>query len=265
MHPNNSFDLKNKALRLFIVLGAFFLCNALVAEFMGVQIFSLDDTLGTKPFVFHFFGQEITGFSLTCGVLLWPFVFIMTDIINEYFGIKGVRFLSIVAAVMIAYSFVMLNLGMNVAPAGWWIHSSSYGDKLNFQEAYLAVFGQGNNIIIGSILAFIIGQLLDVYVFHAIKKRTGDKYIWLRSTGSTLFSQFIDSFVVLFYAFYFAKIGKLGQWSVPLVLAVGTVNYIYKFLMALLLTPLIYLAHAMIDKYLGPTLAKELKDKAHQN
>ncbi|MEI6310868.1 MAG: queuosine precursor transporter [Bacteroidota bacterium] len=263
MQTSSSFDLKNKALRLFIVLAAFFLCNALVAEFMGVKIFSLDDTLGLTPLHFHIFGEEIVGFSLTCGVLLWPFVFIMTDIINEYFGIRGVRFLSIIAAAMVAYSFVMLNLGMHTAPASWWIHSSNYGEKLNFQEAYLAVFGQGNNIIVGSLIAFIIGQLLDVYIFHAIKKRTGEKYIWLRSTGSTLFSQFIDSFVVLFYAFYIAKVGQAGQWTIPLVLAVGSVNYIYKFIMAIALTPMIYLGHKLIELYLGKELAQELKDKAH--
>jgi len=263
METSSSFDLKNKAVRLFIVLAAFFLCNALVAEFMGVKIFSLDDTLGLTPLHFHIFGEEIVGFSLTCGVLLWPFVFIMTDIINEYFGIRGVRFLSIIAAVMVAYSFFMLNLGMHTAPASWWVHTSSFGDKLNFQEAYLAVFGQGNNIIVGSLIAFIIGQLLDVYIFHAIKKRTGEKYIWLRSTGSTLFSQFIDSFVVLFYAFYIAKIGQSGQWTIPLVLAVGTVNYIYKFIMAIGLTPMIYLGHKLIEMYLGKELAQELKDKAH--
>ncbi len=263
MQTTHSFDLKNKAVRLFIVLAAFFLSNALVAEFMGVKIFSLDDTLGITPLHFHIFGEEIIGFSLTCGVLLWPFVFIMTDIINEYFGIRGVRFLSIIAASMVAYSFVMLNLGMHTAPASWWIHSSNYGEKLNFQEAYLAVFGQGNNIIVGSLIAFIIGQLLDVYIFHAIKKRTGEKYIWLRSTGSTLFSQFIDSFVVLFYAFYIAKVGQAGQWTIPLVLAVGSVNYIYKFIMAIALTPMIYLGHKLIELYLGKELAQELKDKAH--
>lgn len=259
------FDIHNKASRLFVFLGAFFLCNALVAEFMGVKIFSLDNTFGTTPLSFHFFGEEIKGFSLTCGVLLWPFVFIMTDIINEYFGMKGVRFLSIVAAIMIAYSFFMLNLGMQVKPAEWWIHSSNYGEKLNFQEAYMAVFGQGSNIIIGSLLAFIIGQLIDVSIFHRIKKITGNKYVWLRSTGSTLFSQFIDSFIVLFYAFYIAKIGKPGQWSVALVLAVGTVNYIYKFIVAILLTPLIYLTHIAIDHYLGKEIAEKLKHDAHHH
>jgi len=244
------------------LLSAFFLTNAIVAEFMGVKIFSLEDTLGLPVFTFHFFGEEIKGFSLTCGVILWPFVFIFTDIINEYFGVAGVRFLSIVASAMIAYTYVMLSLAIHVAPAQWWISKSQYGPSFNFEHAYNAVFGQGNNIIIGSLLAFLIGQVTDVYIFHWVKRMTGEKYIWLRSTGSTFISQFVDSYVVLLYAFYFAYRGTPQQWSLRLVLAVGTVNYIYKFVMAVVLTPLIYLIHGAIERYLGHDLAKKLKDAA---
>lgn len=254
--------IENKANRLFIALSAFFIVNAIVAEFIGVKIFSLEDTLGIEPFRFRFFGEEINGFSLTCGVLLWPFVFVMTDIINEYFGKKGVRFISIIAAILIAYSYLMLSLGMNVSPAQWWLNTSNYGNELNFDYAYKAVFGQGNNIIVGSLIAFLIGQIIDVTAFHWIKKKTGERFIWLRSTGSTLISQLIDSFVVLFYAFYIAKIGTAQQWSIQLVLAVCTVNYIYKFIVAILMTPVIYFVHGLIEKYLGTDLAKQLKEEA---
>lgn len=254
--------LSDKSTRLYIVLAAFFMVNAIVAEFVGVKIFSLDDTLGITPRVFNFFGQEITGFSLTCGVLLWPFVFVLTDIINEYFGMKGVRFISITAAALIAYAYLMLTLAMHTTPASWWIHSSVYGDSLNYNEAFNAIFGQGNSIIVGSLIAFLLGQLLDVATFHWIKKRTGEKWIWLRSTGSTLISQFIDSFVVLFYAFYLSKINTPQQWTIQLVLAVCIVNYIYKFIMALLMTPLIYFMHAVIEKYLGEELSLRMKTKA---
>ncbi|MBS1624718.1 MAG: queuosine precursor transporter [Bacteroidetes bacterium] len=254
--------IKEKQNRVFIFLAAFFLTNAVVAEFMGVKIFSLEDTFGWSKFTFHLFGQEIKGFSLTCGVILWPFVFVFTDIINEYFGTRGVRFLSFIAAAMIAYTYVMLNLAIHVAPADWWIHTSQYGKDFDFSHAYNAVFGQGNNIIVGSLIAFMIGQITDVYIFHWVKKRTGEKYIWLRSTGSTFVSQFVDSYVVLFYAFYFAYRGTNQQWPLALVLAVGTVNYIYKFIMAFALTPLIYLIHGAIERYLGHNLAKRLKDEA---
>jgi uncharacterized integral membrane protein (TIGR00697 family) len=254
--------LSDKSTKLYIVLAAFFMVNAIVAEFVGVKIFSLDDTLGISPMVFNFFGEKITGFSLTCGVLLWPFVFVLTDIINEYFGIRGVRFISIIAAALIAYSYIMLTMAMHTTPASWWIHSSAYGDTLNYNEAFNAVFGQGNSIIVGSLIAFLISQLLDVATFHWIKKRTGEKWIWLRSTGSTLISQFIDSFVVLFYAFYISKMNTPQQWTIQLVLAVCTVNYIYKFLMAILMTPLIYFMHGVIEKYLGEELSLRLKAKA---
>ncbi|MFN8277715.1 MAG: queuosine precursor transporter [Chitinophagales bacterium] len=254
--------IREKQNRLFIGLAAFFLVNAVVAEFMGVKIFSLESTLGMAPFNFHFFGENISGFSLTCGVLLWPFVFVMTDIINEYFGVKGVRFLSYIAAALIAYAYVALQLAMHVAPASWWLHSSQYGNELDFGHAYNAVFGQSGSIIVGSLLAFILGQLIDVGIFHWIKQRTGEKYIWLRSTGSTLVSQLIDSFVVLFYAFYLAKLGTPQQWSLPLVLAVCCVNYVYKFMMALAMTPLIYFVHEGIERYLGHALAAKLKREA---
>jgi queuosine precursor transporter len=254
--------IKEKQNRLFIMLAAFFVTNTVVAEFMGVKIFSLEQTVGLSEMSFHFFGETIHGISLTCGVLLWPFVFIFTDIINEYFGTRGVRFLSIITAVMVAYTYVMLQLAMGSEPASWWQASSQYGAAMNFNDAFHAVFSQGGNIIVGSLIAFLLGQIIDVTVFHWVKKMTGERYIWLRSTGSTLVSQLIDSFIVLFYAFYIAKLGTAQQWSINLVLAVCMVNYIYKSAMAFLLTPLIYLLHWGIERYLGETLAKRLKDEA---
>jgi uncharacterized integral membrane protein (TIGR00697 family) len=133
-------------------------------------------------------------------------------------------------------------------------------------KAYNSVLGQGGFIIIGSLTAFILGQLIDVFVFHKIKKVTGEKRIWLRATGSTLISQFIDSFVVLFIAFYIGtRVNASGSdfvWPFSLFIAVGIVNYIYKFLVALILTPVIYLVHNWIEQYLGHEKAAEMKKAA---
>ena len=252
----------NKTNRLYIIMSAFFIANAMVAEFMGVKIFSLDETLGIQKPVFDLFGFHFDGISQTCGVLLWPFVFVMTDIINEYFGVKGVRFISWIAAIMISYAYLMLFFAMQTSPAGWWVSSSNYGTELDFNKAYLAVFGQGTNIIVGSLIAFMVGQFIDVYVFHWVKKKTGEKFIWLRSTGSTLVSQLIDSFIVLFVAFYLLKQGKPGQWTLNMVFAVGIVNYVYKVTAAVLLTPVIYLVHKIIENFLGYDLAASLKKEA---
>lgn len=253
---------ENKTNRLYIIMAAFFIANAMVAEFMGVKIFSVDETLGIAKPIFKVLGVDFNGLNLTCGVLLWPFVFIMTDIINEYFGVKGVRFISWIAAFMISYAYGMLYLAMGTSPTDWWVGSSKYGSDLNFNHAYIAVFGQGANIIVGSLVAFMLGQLVDVTVFHWVKKRTGEKYIWLRSTGSTLVSQLIDSFVVLYIAFYVMQSGQPNQWSLNMVFAVGIVNYIYKCGAAVVLTPLIYIMHRTIDWYLGPELSQSLRHQA---
>lgn len=249
--------MKSKENRLFFILGAFFVSNALLAEFVGVKIFSLEKTLGIQQFNLTFFGIENLSFNLTAGVLLWPVVFVMTDIINEYFGRKGVRFMSFTAAGLISYAYFMIYFSMALQPADFWILRDTPLGSLNMDLAYNTIFGQGLWIIVGSLVAFLIGQLVDVTVFHLVRAKTGSSKIWLRATGSTLVSQFIDSFVVLFIAFYIG-----AGWDLKLVLAIGLVNYIYKFIIAVLLTPILYVLHYFIDNYLGKELSEKLQLEA---
>ena len=186
----------------------------------------------------------------------------MTDIINEYYGPKGIKFLSFLTIGLIAFSFIIYNAAIGLKPSEYF----SIGNGINKPDnAFRGIFGQGLWIIIGSIIAFLVGQILDVIIFHRIKKITGEKNIWLRSTGSTLVSQLIDSFIVLFIAFYVGKRIQTGQgdpWSLNQVLVTGTGNYIYKFIVALLMTPVIYAAHYCIEKYLGSSQATALKNAA---
>jgi hypothetical protein len=244
---------------LFLVLGSFFIANAIVAEFIGVKIFSLEKTLGTIPAELDFFGNKLS-FNMTAGVLLWPVVFVMTDIINEYFGRSGVKLFSYIAAALVAYAFLAIFFAIHLVPADFWIIRQIPNGMLNMQDAYANIFGQGLWIIVGSLVAFLVGQVIDVTVFHYVKMRTGEKYLWLRSTGSTLISQFIDSFVVLIIAFYIG-----AGWSLKLVLGIGLVNYIYKFVVAVLMTPVLYVIHAVIDGYLGKELAHEMMLQASRD
>jgi queuosine precursor transporter len=257
--------IRNKPTRLFLILGGFFIANTLIAEIIGVKIFSLEKTMGFMPLNLTVFGEALS-LNLTAGVLIWPVVFIMTDIINEYYGQKGVRFLSFLTAGLIAFAFLVFYGAMRLSPADFFITSKTGSGVPNMEAAYQSVLGQGGNIIIGSLAAFIFSQLIDVFVFHKIKKLTGEKKIWLRATGSTIISQFIDSFVVLFIAFYVgSRIGAKGNdfvWSFKLVMAVCTVNYIYKFIVAILMTPVIYLVHNIIERYLEPGMAHEMKQAA---
>jgi uncharacterized integral membrane protein (TIGR00697 family) len=246
---------ESKKQHLYIILCAFFLTNALIAEMIGTKLFSLEATLGLTPANIQLFEDLPLSFNMTAGVVLWPFVFILTDILNEYFGKEGVKKISYITAGLIAYAFLMIWIAINLSPSDFWININSKdgtGNTFNIDYAFSAILGQGLNIIVGSLVAFLVGQILDAYLFEVIKKKTGDKYLWLRSTGSTFISQLVDSFVVLFIAFYFMPSAD-KKWSLTLVFSVGLINYIYKLVMAILLTPLIYIAHYIIDKYLAKT------------
>lgn len=230
---------------LFLVLGMLFLTNAIVAEFIGAKIFSLEKTLGLNPANISLLGGTFN-FDMTAGVILWPIVFILTDLINEYYGKKGVQKLSWLAAGLLVYSFLAVRLAMSLQGADFWLGSGQNQGLGDMSSAFNAVFGQGLMIIIGSLVAFLVGQIVDAMIFTKLKEKTGDKLIWLRATGSTVVSQFIDSYVVLVIAFYFG-----GKYDLIWVLQVGTINYMYKLGMAIVLLPLLYGVHSVIDRYLG--------------
>jgi uncharacterized integral membrane protein (TIGR00697 family) len=256
--------IKNRPTRLFIILAGIFLTSALIAEFIGVKIFSLETTLGWKPAAIHLFGGTYS-FNLTCGVLLWPVVFIMTDIINEYYGTKGVKFLSWMTICLIGFGFLMVFGAIGTSPNAWWITSKKVAGVEDMNASFNGIYGQGLGIVVASMTAFLIGQLVDVMIFHKIKKVTGESKIWLRATGSTLVSQLIDSFVVLIIAFYiYPKLVK-GQgepWPFDQLIAICIVNYIYKFIVAILLTPVIYIVHNRIERYLGHEQASVMRKAA---
>jgi uncharacterized integral membrane protein (TIGR00697 family) len=243
--------------RLFLVLTGFFVANALLAEFIGVKIFALEDTLGWSPFEWNLFGQS-GSLSFTAGTLLWPIVFVMTDVINEYYGKRGVRMISWLAVAVILYGFAFAYAAIALAPAGWWVTVAQGQGVPDYQAAFAAVFGQGMWIIAGSVTAFLIGQLIDVTLFHRIRRATGERWVWLRATGSTAVSQLVDSFVVLYIAFVLGP----QQWSLSLFLAVGTVNYVYKMCAAIALIPALYLMRALIRRYLGAESAATLRAAA---
>jgi queuosine precursor transporter len=246
-----------RAQRLFVVLAGFFVANALMAEFIGVKIFALEATLGMAPLEWNLFGQ--TGsLSFTAGTLLWPFVFVLTDVVNEYFGRRGVRIISWLTVALIAWAFLFAFIAIGLAPAPWWVEVGVPQGVPDMQTAFAATFGQGLWTIAGSITAFLLGQLVDVAVYHRIRRATGERLVGLRATGSTLVSQLVDSFVVLYIAFVLGP----QHWPMSLFLAVATVNYAYKAIVAIAATPVIYGAHAAIDRWLGREQAAALKLEA---
>ncbi len=230
--------------KLFVVCTAIFLTALVVAEATASKLF----TVMTLPTTLTVFGQPFDSVVMTAGVLAFPVTFIVTDLLNEYFGKAGITFVTLVGMAMIVFEFALLKLalGVPVAPI-----SPVPG------EAFDAVFGASTWIIAGSLVAYLVGQLADISLFHWLRRLTDGRHLWLRATGSTFGSQFIDTFAVLFVAFYLS-----GQMTMQTVLAITVFNYAYKFVVALAATPLIYAAHYVIDRYLGEPLADTLIEAA---
>ena len=215
---------------VFLVLAGVFVANAVLGELTGGKLFA--------------FGP----FTMSIGVIPWPVVFLTTDLINEYFGRDGVRKLTFVTIALIVYAFVVLFVAIQVPAASF----SPVTD-----EQFRAVFGQSLWIIVGSVTAFAISQLIDVVVFWFVRHKTGEKLLWLRATGSTAISQLIDSFVIIGIAFWLPGKVKTDEF-----LIVAATNYSYKFLIAVSLTPFIYMGHAVIDRFLGPQESRQLIERA---
>jgi hypothetical protein len=205
---------------VFVILAGIFITNAVTAELIGGKLIQIG------PFV------------MSIGILPWPIVFLTTDLINEYFGEKGVKKLSLITACLIAYAFVILLVAIGI-PAAKGISPVS-------DEQFQAVFGQSMWIIVGSIIAFMVSQLIDVTVFWFFKNKTGDQKIWLRTTGSTIISQLFDSFIVLGIAFWLP-----GKINFDTFITSALTGYTFKLIIAIVLTPLIYLGHYTIKKYLA--------------
>jgi queuosine precursor transporter len=255
--------IARKKTHLFIFLSGIFITNAILAELIGVKIFSAEHTLGLNPAGIPLLGGNKLDFNLSAGVVIWPIVFLTTDVINEYFGKKGVRRISFLTAFLIAYIFVIIYGVTSLPPAPFWLELNSpdgNGARFDINYAFSTIFRQGMGIIVGSLTAFLLAQLLDVFVFQRLRKLTGKRMIWLRATGSTLVSQLFDSFVVLGIAFYI-----FGNWSMAQIISVGIINYIYKFIVAIALTPLLYIAHYYIDRYLGQDVADRMTEKAGED
>lgn len=261
MAPSPAHQQANKRTNLFLILCGIFISNALLAELIGVKIFSGEALFGLPGAQIPVLGGTKLDFNLTAGVIIWPVVFITTDIINEYFGKAGVKKISVLTVLLIVYAFLVISVVTGLPPAPFWLDVNStdaQGNPFNINFAFNSVYRQGLGIIVGSVVAFLLSQFLDASVFHWLRRFTGSSKIWLRATGSTVVSQLVDSFVVLFVAFFL-----FGNWPLEQVLSVAIINYIYKFCVAVLLTPLLYIAHYFIDSYLGEQQAEELIEEAN--
>ena len=221
-----------KGQRLFVILNVLFVAFLLLAEFTGSKLF------------------QFGGFTMTLGVIPFPMTFILTDILNEFWGRKGIRFTTLLGMIALAAVYLVILLDLQI-PA---MEGSPVSD-----QAFQAVFANSGAIILGSVVAYLIGQLIDIQIFHFLRRRTKNRHIWLRATGSTIVSQLLDSFIVIYIAFG----SGIGSVTFPAekVISISATNFVYKLLVAIAITPLIYLGHHWIERYLGKE-AHDLQERA---
>jgi len=241
---------------------AYVLCALFVGFFVAAEV------LGGKLFRFTFFGLgpddlglgDGTEFAATAGILAFPLTFVMTDIVNEYYGRPIVRL------------FTWIGIGVNlllqpVIRAAIAVPAISFTPGItdqDMQRGFEIAFGQTTSIVVASLCAFALAQWLDVQVFTWLRRATGGKYLWLRAQGSTIVSQVADTFVVIFLAFVLIPRLTGGEpWTVANATSVSLTNYVYKFVLAVGITPVLYLVHAAVDAYLGKEAAEALVHHAH--
>ena len=195
--PNDAENLPqsiHSAQALYTWLASFFVACLLIADVIGIKLFRIP--LGTS-FRLPGLAQPIDAIQHSCGMLTFPVTFLLTDLLNEYYGKRAARRVTYIGLVMALFVFGVINLAqtMPYLPATYNIA----------QEHFDAVFASAKIMYIASVSAYLVGQLADIWVFHWLKKLTRGRLLWLRATGSTVISQTLDSFVVSYIAFSFGR------------------------------------------------------------
>ena len=203
--------------KLYVVLCSIFLTALLIANCVAGKFFT------------------VGGFTMSVGVIPFPITFLLTDIVNEYYGNKGARFITYIGMVMMLFANGLIYLAM-VLP----ISELSPVTEESFEN----VFGLSWRLFLGSLIAYLLGQVSDIQSFSLLKRFTGERLIWLRATGSTALSQVIDTVVVTTVIFADSK-------SVEEITRLCATGYGYKMLVAVGMSPLLYVAHGVITRRLG--------------
>jgi uncharacterized integral membrane protein (TIGR00697 family) len=201
--------------RLFVYLTGIFVAALLVSDLIGGKFF------------------RVAGFDFSVGMIPFPLTFLLTDIVNEFYGTEGARRLTYVGLVTALFVFGVINLAIALPTSP---------ESLLSGAVFKSVIGSSVRLYIASLVAYLVGQLLDISIFFLVRRVTGERFLWLRSTGSTIVSQAIDSLTV---SFVFLS----GSKSVTYILQTARNGYLVKLALAVGLTPVIYLGHGVLHRY----------------
>lgn len=200
--------------QLYLVLVSLFVTCLLVADIVAGKFFT------------------IGALTMSVGTVAFPIAFLLTDIVNEYYGRPGARRMTAIGMAMLIVGFGIIYLSRLLPVAA---------DTPVSQAAFDEVFGISGRLFAASLGAYLISQIVDIQAFHVVKRVTRSKHLWLRATGSTALSQVVDTIAVNLGAL-------LGILPFGQIVGIIVTSYIYKLIVAILLTPLCYVAHDLITR-----------------
>lgn len=223
--------LRYKAAAVYLLLGGLFIaflvfCNLVATKFIAIDVFWKSEPL-----------------IVSCGVLPYPITFLITDLLSEFFGKKRtawVIFTGLLVSLLIIL-WLQLMLSYPAIP-----------DSPASAADFAAVFGNSWRVIGASLAAYLIAQLVDVQIYEFWRKLTKGKYLWLRNNGSTIFSQLVDTTLVIVVLFVGVK-----SFSEQIDLIID--GWTFKFFCALADTPIIYGCVYLIRRYFGLKQGEEIK------
>ena len=210
--------------RIYVFLTALFVAALLAGDFVGGKFFTF------------------AGVSLSAGIIPFPLTFVLTDVVNEFYGRDGARRLTYAGLLAAVFVWVVINVALALPTTA---------DSPISDTVFRGAFGTSARLYVASLTAYMIGQFLDISIFQVLRRLTGHRLLWLRSTGSTVISQAIDSLSVSF-------VFLVGMRPMGFIVSNASHNYVGKLIMAIALTPLIYLGHAVLHRRLSA--AAELTD-----
>jgi uncharacterized integral membrane protein (TIGR00697 family) len=219
-----TFDARTK---LFLTLAGLFITALVVGDIIGGKLYQL-----------HLGGFDLT---ISVGMIPFPVVFLLTDLINEFYGQRAAKIVTFVGFGMAWFTIAVLFAAVAVP----WAPFTQSADWTGVnQPAFDTIFASSQRILLASTVAYLVAQLTDIGVFHFLRRRTSGRMLWLRATGSTIVSQLIDTVVIGFLAW-------AGTMPMKGIISIIVTSYLVKLVVAIALTPLIYAGHALVERGLG--------------
>ncbi|SFC92592.1 queuosine precursor transporter [Algibacter pectinivorans] len=219
--------LKDKlaAQRIYLLLGALFITSLVVSNLIFQKFFYW------YPFNIEIFGNKL--FEISVGILPYPITFLITDLISEIYGKKRANDVVVIGIFASLFSLLIIFTADSVPATSW-----SYVDDKTFKT----VFGNSMIAVFASMLTYLFAQFVDIQIYHFWKRLTKGKHLWLRNNFSTWFSQFVDTFTIVFLLCSFGII----DWANFKGLLVS--GFLFKVIVAACDTPLLYLGVYLFRK-----------------